>query len=193
MAADNAVWLYDNLQQSPYDRDRLVTQFVKESNDSIVQKLYSYGGRRGASTFVLAIISNAKLYTYSLGDSRLYLYTGGTLYRVTNDHTVAMDMYRQGFYTRDQADRSPERHKLTAFLGSGNASIVKPEKYDAINLSIGDRLLLCSDGLYSALRDYEISEILGSNEADKACVLIDSAVEHGAKDNVTAMVIECAE
>ena len=150
-------------------------------------------GRRGATTFVLAIISSGKLYAYSLGDSRLYIYTGGRLYQITDDHTVAMEQFREGIISRDQAQRSPDRHKLTAFLGIEPASAANPQKYEPVNLMKGDQLLLCSDGLYSMLSDDEIAGVLSSTEEDKACTLINMAVARGGKDNITCAVIDCCE
>lgn len=191
LASEYATWLYKNLLQSPFERERLVNHFVSESNAYIVEKLYSRNGRRGATTFVLAIIISGKLYTYSLGDSRLYIHTGGKLYQLTDDHTVAMERYREGVISRDEAHKSPDRHKLTAFLGIEPASAANPQKYDAVNLTKGDRLLLCSDGLYSMLSDDEIAGVLASAEEDKACTLINMAVARGGKDNVTCTVIEC--
>lgn len=193
LAAEYATWLYQSYKESPSDRERLVNRYISECNAYILEKLYDYDGRRGAATVVAAIINHGRLYAYSLGDSRLYLYTGGKLYLVTNDHTVAMERFREGLYTREQAQRSPDRRKLTAFLGIEPASAARAEKYDPIHLAIGDRLLLCSDGLYSMLSDAEIADILSSQEPDKARELIDFANLRGGKDNITCTVIECTE
>ena len=190
LAAEYATWMYSSYAQNPSDRERLISRYVSECNSNILDRFYNYGGRRGATTFVMAIVNNGKLYTYSLGDSRLYLYTGGNLYLVTNDHTVAMDKYRRGIYTREQAQTSPDRHKLTSFLGVEPASSAHAEKYEPINLLRGDKLVLCSDGLYGMLSDGEIADVLASDVQDKACELIDLAVMRGGKDNVTCIVIE---
>jgi len=191
LAADYAATLYNSYVRSPRDRERLVTRYVSECNAAILEKLYSVQGRRGASTFVLAIINNGRLYSYSMGDSRLYLYSGGQLFAVTNDHTVAMDKHREGIYSRDQAQRSPDRHKLTAFLGVEPVSAARAERYDPISLQKGDRLLLCTDGVYSVIKDGEIAEVLASDSPDKAIEMIDLAVLRGAPDNLTCTVIEC--
>lgn len=191
IAAEYATWLYRSYRDKPADRERLMSRYVSETNAYIVEKLYSYDGRRGAATMVMGIINNGRLYTYSLGDSRLYLYTGSKLYLVTNDHTVAMERYREGIYTREQAQHSPDRHKLTAFLGIEPASAARAEKYEPIHLRKGDRILLCTDGVYAMLSDGEIADILGGNGQDKARELIELAVLHGGKDNITCTVIEC--
>ena len=191
LAADYATWLYNSYVQSPADRERLVNRFVTECNAKTLEELYSCAGRRGASTFVTAIINNGKVYVYSMGDSRLYYFSGDKLYLVTNDHTVAMENYRKGMYSREQAEHSPERHKLTAFLGLEPASAAHAERYEPIQLKKGDRLMLCSDGLYSMLSDNEISDVLCSGVEDKARELIELAVQRGGRDNVTCAVIEC--
>lgn len=193
LAAEYATWLYDSYREHPSDRERLFSRYVSECNAAILEKYYDCDGRRGATTMASAIISRGRLYAYSLGDSRLYLHTGGKLYQVTNDHTVAMDMYREGIFTREQAQRSPDRHKLTAFLGMDPSTVLRAQKYDPIHLTKGDRLLLCTDGLYAMLSDGEIGEILSSDTPDKACELVELAILRGAKDNLTCVVIECAE
>lgn len=193
LAAEYATWMFNSYAQNPSDRERLINRYVSECNANILDRFYNYGGRRGATTFVIAIINNGRLYTYSLGDSRMYLHTGGNLYLVTNDHTVAMDKYRQGIYNREEAQNSPDRHKLTAFLGIEPSSAAQAEKYDPINLMKGDSIVLCSDGLFGMVSDGEIADVLNSNVPDKACELVDLAVMHGGKDNVTCIVIECDE
>ena len=57
----------------------------------------------------------------------------------------------------------------------------------------GDSIVLCSDGLYGMVTDGEIADVLNSDVQDKACELVDLAVMHGGKDNVTCIVIECDE
>ncbi len=191
LAAEYATGLYQSYRENPTERERLVGRYVGECNAKILERYYNDGGRRGATTMVTALINAGRLYAYSLGDSRLYYYTGGRLYLVTNDHTVAMERYRSGVYTREQAQHSPDRHKLTAFLGIEQANGARAERYDAIELKRGDSLVLCSDGLYGYLSDGEIAEALGGDGTDKACDLVDSAYTRGAKDNVTCIVVEC--
>ena len=191
LAAEYATYLYASYVKSPSDRERLINRFVSECNAKMLETLYSVGGRRGAATFVTAIINNGKLYVYSMGDSRLYLHNGEKMFLVTNDHTIAMEKFRDGQYTREQADRSPERHKLTSFLGIEPATSAYAERYEPIHLKKGDRLMLCSDGLYSMLSDAEISDVIASSEPDKARELIELAVQRGGRDNVTCMVVEC--
>ena len=129
----------------------------------------------------MAMLNGGRLHVYSLGDSRLYLCTGGRLYLVTNDHTVAMERFRSGVYTREQAQHSADRHKLTGFFGMEPADAARAEKYDTIHTVTGDSLLLCTDGLYSMLSDSEIADVLLSGSADKARELIDLAVMRGGR------------
>ncbi len=193
LAAEYATWLYSSYVKSPSDRERLINRYVGECNAGILSRYYSCQGSRGATTFAMAMLNGGRLHVYSLGDSRLYLCTGGRLYLVTNDHTVAMERFRSGVYTREQAQHSADRHKLTGFFGMEPADAARAEKYDTIHTVTGDSLLLCTDGLYSMLSDSEIADVLLSGSADKARELIDLAVMRGGRDNVTCVVIDCAE
>ncbi len=140
------------------------------------------------TTLTMAIASGRRLFVAHAGDSRCYLYSGGSLRQLTSDHTFAADMARSGLITRAEQDHHPWRHVVTNLLG-GSEHGVRAEVH-LLDLHPGDVLLLCTDGLTEMLTDAAIAAVLAA-EADPqgACRrLIDEANRSGGVDNVTAVV-----
>ena len=95
-----------------------------------------------------------------VGDSRIYLLHHGTLVRVTHDHSYVEELVDSGQITADEARNHPSRSVVTRALGSD------PEMYAdhfTLEVSDGDRIILCSDGLSSMILDDEIESIAVSN------------------------------
>ena len=156
-------------------------------------RLFDEAGRhpewRGmGTTLTMAVVSGRRLLVAHAGDSRGYLYSGGTLRQLTTDHTLAGDMTRAGLITRSQQNHHPWRHVVTNLLG-GSKPGVRAEVH-LFELHPGDVLLLCSDGLTDVVPDDAIAAILAA-EADPevACGrLVDAANENGGEDNVTVVL-----
>lgn len=118
-----------------------------------------------------------------VGDSRLYRYSSGTLQQVTDDHTVAMRLVRDGLLTIEDAPDHPEWNVLSNWVGRDTAWI------DRLTIPVmpGDRILICSDGLTNMVPDADIAEVLEAESDDPACVrtLVDAANAAGGIDNIT--------
>jgi len=124
-----------------------------------------------------------------VGDSRAYLLRGGRLLALTRDHTIVEELVERGLLAAEEAERHPYKNVLSRNLGS------KPEtKVDVVEVEIkpGDRLMLCSDGLYGYASAEAIQYLLGSGDEPQhvARDLIDLALRGGGGDNVTAIVLE---
>ena len=140
------------------------------------------------TTVVAAFITGSRLSVAHAGDSRLYLLANGGLKQVTRDDTWAATILAS------QADRPgvpPARsmkHVLTNVIGAREQAEVHLAEYD---LSPGDMILLCSDGLHGALDDRTLLELMTSGPAPSDVVprMIEAALARGAKDNVTAIVV----
>ncbi len=192
ISAENAIKVYDNLKNNVNKSiDDEIMQFVTTSNQDVVTTLHNTGSSRGGSTFVTAVICDGLVHSYSLGDSRMYLYRGGKLELITSDHTLAMKKYRANIYTLEEAQKSLDSHKLTSFLGVdlGDQDLA-PEIYPVFNLEKDDKLLLCSDGLYDMCSEKEILDIISKKSKVISLTLLEKALENGGEDNITCMVIE---
>ena len=128
------------------------------------------------------------LFLAHAGDSRAYLCREGSIRQLTRDQTHVQMLVDTGVLTREQAATHKLRNVLTNALGGGTP--LTDVEVHRVRLAAGDTVLLCSDGLYDAMKDEEIAAILaGAGSADAAChALIDLALERGAPDNVTAVV-----
>ena len=140
------------------------------------------------TTFVGIIIENGYLHHAHVGDSRLYLLRDGQLMAVTHDHSLLQEFIDQGFYSREEAMEKVSRNILTRALGlEPHISI----DYDYLKINKGDRFLLCSDGLYDMLSDYELGALLGREHDIEGIALdmLELANARRSKDNVSVIVI----
>jgi PPM family protein phosphatase len=144
------------------------------------------------TTCTAASIVGPQLYFAHVGDSRLYLVRGETVSRLTRDHSYVGRLVESGVVRSEDAESHPQRHILTAALGSGRE--VDPD-FPAAPLALeeNDSLLLCTDGLWSLVSEQEISAAIGANTPADACaVLVKMALDRGGPDNVTVLVLRIA-
>jgi protein phosphatase len=122
------------------------------------------------------------------GDSRAYIVRDGRMRQLTEDHSVVGEMVQRGLIDREEAARHPRRNVLTRAVGLHGE--VVPDIYEAIPLEKGDKLLLCTDGLFSMVTEDVIESTVIGNEPQQACKgLIDEAKKNGGEDNITAVVV----
>ncbi len=125
-----------------------------------------------------------------VGDSRAYLMREGEgLRQVTDDQTIVGELVRQGRLTPEEAAHHPQRSVVTRAVGlDPDLEVDTPP---ALELSPGDQLLLCSDGLTDAVDDARLAEILGARlDGQATCqALIDAAIGAGGPDNITVVLL----
>jgi serine/threonine protein phosphatase PrpC len=121
------------------------------------------------------------------GDSRLYCYRNGELSQLTQDHSLVTEMSRQGVLTAKKFAESGAENIVTRAMGAQPELLIDTITFEAL---AGDIYLLCSDGLIREVHHQEIADILDDGGCDKSSQrLIDLALERGARDNVTVVVI----
>ena len=142
----------------------------------------------GTTCTALAVVDD-QLYFAHIGDSRLYLIRGESITRLTRDHSYVGRLVESGIVRSEDAESHPQRHILTAALGSGR-DIVPHAPAEPVRLQDGDILLLCTDGLWGVVGDQELASVVHANAPLEACSrLIKMALERGGPDNVTAVVL----
>src|SRR5262249_30691732 len=147
--------------------------------------------RHGMGTTVVAclIVDPRHVVIAHVGDSRCYLLRHQRLQAITRDHTIVEELVDRGLLTADEAERHPYKNVLSRNLGARAETRV-----DVIELELmpGDRLLLCSDGLYGYASVEAIQYLLGSGDAPDhvARDLIELALRGGGGDNVSTIVLE---
>lgn len=191
-----------------FEHDRSVGGLVaaaQQANRAVWQRATVEGPLRGMGTTLTAVALVADpggaalphLVLVNIGDSRAYQLDVPAdghreLRRLTEDHSVAEEMVRQGDLTPAEAAVHPHRHVLTRALG-----IDSEADLDVFDLepALGTRILLCSDGLTDDVPEEEIGEVLSAVEepADAARELVRRALDHGGRDNVTVVVIDVVE
>jgi PPM family protein phosphatase len=150
--------------------------------------------RHGMGTTCVAclMIDAARCVIAHVGDSRAYVLRNGRLKALTRDHTIVEELVDRGVLSPDEAERHPYKNVLSRNLGARPAT-----KVDVLELELepGDRLLLCSDGLYGYASLEAMQYLLGSGDAPEhvARDLIDLALRGGGGDNVTTIVIEAPQ
>ena len=145
----------------------------------------------GASVLVAVIREDQALFAH-LGDCRAYLLRERCFRRLTRDHTVAQMLLDGGEITAEEMRCHAGRDRLTRYIGMEGEAVAQ---ISSLQVAAGDRLLLCSDGLTSALEDRVLATLLHrSSTPTEACRrLIESANQGGGKDNMTAVVIAVGE
>jgi serine/threonine protein phosphatase PrpC len=141
------------------------------------------------TTVTMAFHLGAQLCVVHVGDSRAYLYRDGELHRLTQDHTLVADMVRSGALRPDQVSEHQLRHTITNVVG-GRELGVKVEAR-SVELQVGDRLLLCSDGLTEMVTNEAIAATLDAEPAPEAAArkLLAQASDGAASDNITLLVV----
>lgn len=148
--------------------------------------------RRGmATTMIAAMIRDDTVALAHIGDSRAYLWRGSALTRLSTDHTFVQTLVDAGRLTPEEAAQHPYR---SVVINSVNADDAPETVVRELDLRVGDRLLLCSDGLTDFVPEEVVAE--GLTEADpdaSASTLVDAALAAGGRDNVTCLVADLAE
>ena len=140
------------------------------------------------STLVCAAVTAGSFTAANVGDSRLYLFSGGGLRQITTDHSMVASLVSSGVITEEQAMIHPMRNIITRAVGIELA--VSPDLYTG-TWSEGDTLLLCSDGLHGALGPSGIAGILSRElSPEELCgELVEAASAAGSTDNISVIVI----
>jgi PPM family protein phosphatase len=191
----NRTWPFPLDPALSIDANRLKAAF-RLANRQVAARMESAQELRGMATTASAVLMDtrpdgARAAIGHVGDSRVYLYRGGELRQLTDDHSWVGEQIRSGVMTDADARRHPWRNVVTRAIAGGT----DPE-VDVIELDMapGDRLLLCSDGLSGVVSTEEMGRLTSRAGLAAACAaLIDAANAAGGPDNITALLIEIAD
>ncbi|MDY5584599.1 MAG: Stp1/IreP family PP2C-type Ser/Thr phosphatase [Arcanobacterium sp.] len=149
---------------------------------------------KGMGTTCIALLRSAdKIAMVHIGDSRAYLLRKSRLTQVTHDHTLVQMLVDTGQITAEEAASHPKRNMITRALGDNPEPLELDESIrEAV---LGDRWLLCSDGLFGVVSEENIAHILNSNPDLEECAqeLIGLALAGGAPDNVTVVLADVVD
>ena len=169
----------------------ILAKAINEVNGMLIEKSKESEDYEGmGTTLVAATIDGDVLKVANVGDSRLYLIEKDIL-QITRDHSLVEDMVRMGMIDKEEAKTHYKKNVITKAIGVADDRTATPDIFE-IEISDGEKLLLCSDGLTNMVEDYEIKKIVTKNERieDAVRALIDQANENGGKDNISAILIQ---
>lgn len=169
------------------DTKSLLAQALIMANDAIVadQDINPQRADMG-TTLVMLMFRDDLVWSAHVGDSRLYRLRGDKLDLITEDDTWVARAMKLGQLNEEEARVHPLRHVLSHCLGRRDLRQVNIQTQD---IAVGDRLLLCSDGLTEEVPHDEIAiHLQAETEALAAQALIDAAKQHGGSDNITVII-----
>lgn len=171
----------------------ILGELIASIHNDLMKLGYSYEECAGmGATLSLGWLTPEWMYFAHIGDSRIYyLPREGGLRQLTHDHTHVGWLRRKGQINEREAREHPRRNALNQALGAGH-QFIDPH-IGAVSHRVGDRFLICSDGLIDGLWDRQLEEIVRAPEtADRTVAqrLVETSVQASGRDNTTAVVIE---
>jgi PPM family protein phosphatase len=188
-ASADITWPYGLDPRQSIEANRL-RNAVRLANCSVLDASESRAEYTGmGTTVVAALAAEDRLAFVGVGDSRVYLWQRGALRQLTQDDSwIATMLAREPGLSEAALAQHPMRHVLTSVIGARAETepLVEERVFEP-----GDVVLLCSDGLHGVLRLDDIDKLLGAVEPVEqiAARLVERAIERGASDNVTVVVI----
>ncbi len=170
---------------------RLLRQSVQLANHEIIDYTAKHlpPGKKMETTITLALIYQGQLYVAHVGNSRAYLYRDQQIIQLTWDHSLAAELVRRGILNKDDLASHPRRKILLRTLGHAEQVAIDLLEQE---LKAGDRLLICSDGLWQAFsQPDELAAILnaGLSPAELCEKLVTTATKRDGSDNISAIVV----
>ena len=166
---------------------------VRAANWAIQDRAAAQPGleRMGTTICVAGLLAEGHLALVHVGDSRAYLWREGSLTKLTEDHSITAELIRRGELREDDATQHPHYGVLTRALGVGPAVEIE---HTTLPIEVGDRIVVCSDGLFNELSGDDIGRALAGDADVTAIVdsLVNGAVTRGGRDNVSVVVAEVA-
>jgi protein phosphatase len=167
---------------------RLLTAAVARANDAVFSRAADEAYAGMGTTLVAALVSGWRVAVANVGDSRAYRIGPQGIVRVTRDHSLVEDLLSQGNLTYEEARSHPGKNLITRALGTD--AHVDCDLF-SLEVSPGESILLCSDGLTNVVEDQEILyEVLYGGQPAGVCTqLLELACARGAPDNVTVALV----
>lgn len=171
------------------DLPKALNDGVQKASMAIYQKSEEETQLRGMGTTIVALaVRDGLAVVANVGDSRAYIFRGGRLRQITEDHSLVAQQVREGVLTPQEAKTSPMRNLITKAAGA--IPDVEPDVFHE-HLEDGDILLMCSDGLHGPVEDVQIAKVLSSRQplADQVRELLKLANKAGGPDNISVILV----
>ncbi|HEX9258775.1 MAG TPA: Stp1/IreP family PP2C-type Ser/Thr phosphatase, partial [Acidimicrobiales bacterium] len=188
--------LNESLAAGAANRDALMAA-IAAANDAVLERSEADIALRGMGTTLTGVVlvtdgEEQRLIVLNVGDSRTYVLHDGQLQQVTRDHSYVEELVALGELTPEQARIHPHRNVVTRAVG------IEPDMAVDVwerPITVGERYLVCSDGLVNEVDDPTIAEILRTSADPQAAAdeLLALANEFGGRDNIAIIVLDLVE
>ena len=168
----------------------VIYKAIKKANKDIYKKSLDFEEYKGMGTTVsLCYIFKDYVFIGHVGDSRIYRIENDNILQVTEDHSLVNELIKKGEITKEEAYNHPQKNMITRAVGTSYDLEIDIEEF---KYKKDNKLLLCTDGVFNMLHDYDILEIIKKNVfiADAIDELVNRAKANGGSDNITAMIIQ---
>jgi protein phosphatase len=164
--------------------NEVLVSAVRAANSSVAEQVPG-----GGTTLTCALVLGSRAYIAHVGDSRAYVVTDEGLDQITHDHSLVDRLVELGQLTHDEAASHPQKNVL--YRAVGQSGVLEVDTY-VRTIPDGERLLLCSDGLWGFVSESDMIDIVAdSRSPQEACDgLIAAANRAGGRDNITAILVE---
>ncbi|UFS58388.1 Stp1/IreP family PP2C-type Ser/Thr phosphatase [Subtercola endophyticus] len=184
----------DGEYSSAVDAEFALQEAIVSANAILAEAVYEHPELTGMGTTLSALVRVGHSVALAhIGDSRIYRYRDGKLTQITTDHTFVQRLVDNGRITAEEAKVHPRRSVLMRVLGDVDST---PDvDLQVMDTRPNDRWLLCSDGLTGVVENDDIAAALAENPSPQAVadLLVKEALDHGAPDNVTVVIVDISE
>lgn len=167
---------------------KMMRESFQTANRAVVSTGAENDSNMGTTLCAALVHEESHAIIGNVGDSRVYLVRGGALEQISQDHSLVAYLVELGELSAEEARNHPSGNILVRSIGS-----VDEVEIDLYHLKTqpGDRIILCSDGLWGEVADDELEAVMAANQnAQDACeALVDLANDHGGRDNTTLVVV----
>lgn len=186
----------DSARIQPGNTDGILCQMVAHVNQEVNRMLGAARQYKCGSTLLAVLVEQGTMQWATVGDSRIYLYRGGSLLQINREHVYKAELTERaisGKLSFSEAARDPQAERLSSFIGMGDLKHVD-FCLNKVKLLKGDRILLMSDGVFNTLRNEEIARLIqNAPNASEAARQIEQRVlqkQVPNQDNFTCVILE---
>jgi protein phosphatase len=173
---------------APDEIEQMLEESFQTANNTVKDNADARGTDMG-TTLVCFLRMEGKLgFLANVGDSRAYLLRNQSLHQVSRDHSLVQKMVERGRITHEEARTHPHSNILLRTVGTERDIDIDIFR---VELEAGDRILMCSDGLWGEVEDRDIETIMNTYTDPRIASreLVRAAHHGGGKDNVTMMIV----
>jgi PPM family protein phosphatase len=173
----------------------MIRRAIVQANEEIMAMGQLDKEMKNMGTTVVSAVwrKGPELFIAGVGDSRAYLIRGGKIQQLTVDHSLAQALVEAKTISAAEAKEHKFRNVLWKYLGS--KEVGEGPEVSVLPLQVGDRYILCTDGLHGVVPDDKLIQFASGQENPQACAdgLVQLALESGSRDNVSCIIIDVTD